>query len=374
MNGDVELTESAGAQTDGDSPFGRSGTRMKTLGIDFPFMIAPMVGLTNVAFRELIRSYTPAGIKILTFTEMLSTRRLPDEKLSTTNELKTADGEDFFIPQLLGNEEEYIAPSVRKLLTVNPWGFDINMGCPVSHTLRHNWGVRLMGDKSYAARVVEWTKKHSARPVSVKLRGGQGDSESLEYLLEFTEALENAGADWLTIHPRPRAQQHKGTANWQLVREVARARKIPVVGNGDIQTAADAVSLLRDFESDGAMIARAATARPWIVWQIAQKLGYSTPPAGRSSAECPSTPQEEGREYIRACLTLLGFMKIYFPQEDYCLEKFRFFAATGARWYQFGHAFWKMTTKAKTITELHDSIEDFGNKFEHPSFERVKFL
>lgn len=87
-------------------------TRMSALGIDFPFLVAPMVGLSNVAFRQLIRSYTPRGLNVLTFTEMLSTRRLPDEKLSTTNELKTAEDERFFIPQLLGNQEEYIAPSV----------------------------------------------------------------------------------------------------------------------------------------------------------------------------------------------------------------------------------------------------------------------
>lgn len=365
---------SAGKRAEEKSVFGNSRVRMRTLGIHFPFLVAPMVGLTNVAFRELIRSYTPRGLKVLTFTEMLSTRRLPDEKLSTTNELKTAPDEEFFIPQLLGNEEEYIAPSVKKLLTVNPWGFDINMGCPVSHTLRHNWGVRLMGDKGYAARVVEWTKNHSALPVSVKLRGGQGDTESLDYLMEFTAALEDAGADWLTIHPRPRAQQHKGTANWQLVREVARARKIPVIGNGDIQTADDALSLLSDYEADGAMIARAATARPWIIWQIAKKMGYAHAPAGREDDVCPTTPEEEGREYIRACLKLIDFMQVYFPQEEYSLEKFRFFAATGARWYQFGHAFWKMTTKAKSISELRLSIEDFGEKFEHPSFARVKFL
>jgi tRNA-dihydrouridine synthase len=337
-------------------------------------MVAPMVGLTNVAFRELIRFYTPPSVEPLTFTEMLSTRRLPDEKLSTTNELKTAPGESHFIPQLLGNEEKYIGPSVKKLLEVNPWGFDINMGCPVSHTLRHNWGVRLMGDAQYAARVVEFTKNQSKRPLSVKLRGGTGDSESVEYLLAFTEALERAGADWITIHPRPRAQQHKGNANWSLIKEVSAARKIPVVANGDIQTADDALKLLREYSADGAMIARAATARPWIMWQITQRLGILESPRGGILRNCPWTPEEEGREYIHACLKLIELMKQYFVDDTYILEKFRFFAATGARWYQFGHAFWKMTTKAKSVQELSTFIEDFGAKSENHSYDRVKFL
>lgn len=349
-------------------------TRLANLGIDFPFLVAPMVGLTHAAFRELVRSYTPRGIEVLTFTEMLSTRRIPDEKLETTNELRTVKNERFFIPQLLGNEEEYIAASVKKLMTLNPWGFDINMGCPVSHTLRHNWGVRLMGDMNYAAQVVEWTKKHAQRPVSVKLRGSHADEVSVDYLLKFTETLESAGADWLTIHPRPRAQQHKGPANWDLVRTVAQERRIPVVANGDIQNAEDALKVLSLHRADGAMIARAATARPWIFWQIAQKLGYKTPPAGRENQQCPQTSEDEGREYVHACLKLVELLRQNFSQEQYCLEKFRFFTATAARWYQFGHAFWKMTTKAKTLTELEDSLVDFGNRFENPSYSRVKFL
>lgn len=347
---------------------------MARFQIEFPFMVAPMVGLTNVAFRELIRFYTPGSLRPLTFTEMLSTRRLPDEKLSTTNELKTARNETYFIPQLLGNEEKYIGPSVRKLLEVDPWGFDINMGCPVSHTLKHNWGVRLMGDADYAARVVAFTKKQSDKPLSVKLRGGTGEHESLDYLLSFTATLEKAGVDWITVHPRPRAQQHKGNANWQLVKHVAAERNIPVVANGDIQTADDALRLLSEYGADGAMIARAATARPWIMWQIARKIGIAEHPSGLETTACPLTPEDEGREYIRACLKLIDLMTHYFDQEDYILEKFRFFAATGARWYQFGHAFWKLTTKAKSVAQLRDLISDFGERSENPSYERVKFL
>lgn len=349
-------------------------SRLEALGIEFPFMVAPMVGLSSVAFRELMRTYTPAGLQALRFTEMLSTRRLPSEKLESTNELKCADGEQFFVPQLLGNEEKYIAPSIAKLMTRQPFGFDINMGCPVSHTLRHNWGVRLMGDKNYAAEVVRMTKRHSPVPLSIKLRGGTGELESLEYLLEFTEAMEIAGVDWLTIHPRPRAQHHKGEANWSLVGHVRKARSIPVVANGDIQTAADALFVLTEHKVDGAMIARAATARPWILWQIAEDLGYAPPPAGFEGRRAPRTPEEEGKEYNKACLTLIDFMERYFDTEDYALEKFRFFAATGARWFQFGHAFWKMTTKAKSLAQLRDGVHDFGEKCENPMTDRIKFM
>ncbi|MCX6124237.1 MAG: tRNA-dihydrouridine synthase family protein, partial [Proteobacteria bacterium] len=199
-------------------------TRMQSLGIDFPFMIAPMVGLSHVAFRELVRSYTPASINALCFTEMLSTRKLPSERLHDTNELRVADNERHFIPQLLGNEERFIAPSVQKLSLLYPWGFDINMGCPQSHILKHNWGVRLMGDPAYAAEVVRMVKRSTSLPVSVKLRGGADADVDLNYLLKFTDALEQAGLDWLTIHPRPKAAKHDGPANWSVVGEVAKSR------------------------------------------------------------------------------------------------------------------------------------------------------
>ncbi|APJ02652.1 tRNA dihydrouridine synthase [Silvanigrella aquatica] len=358
---------------DSHSPF-FPHSRLTPYGIDFPFLIAPMVGLSHVAFRELVRSYTPKNINALRYTEMLSTRKIPNEKLETTNELKTAQNESFFIPQLLGNEEKFIAPSIEKLMIKKPWGFDINMGCPVSHTLKHNWGVRLMGDKDYAASIVRMVKKHSPVPVSVKLRGGISEEENFNYLLDFVSSLQNAGADFLTIHARTRAQKHSGEANWKLVSQVRSELSIPVVANGDIQTAQDAVSLLNDFNVDGAMIARAATARPWILWQISELLGNSETPLGYEGLKAPQTSDEEGAEYARACLKLISILCDYFTEEEYILEKFRFFAATGARWFQFGHHFWRLTMRAKTVSELKETVYEFSQNCENPMTNRIKML
>ena len=185
-------------------------TRLRQLRIDFPFLVAPMVGLSHVAFRELIRVYTPPSIDALIFTEMLSSRRLPSARLERAENLFVAENESYLVPQLLGNEERLIAPSIEKLLELRPWGIDINMGCPKNKTLSHNWGVLLLGDKNYAAEVVRVTKKNSPVPVSVKLRAGMGDKIDLNYLDEFTAALEEAGVDWMTIHCRPRKQKHPG--------------------------------------------------------------------------------------------------------------------------------------------------------------------
>lgn len=345
-------------------------TRFSKLGIDFPFFFAPMVGLSHVATRELIRSYCPTSIEPLLFTEMLSTRRLPNEKMGSTLELSVAENERFFIPQILGNEEKYIAPSIERLMGLGPWGIDINMGCPVSHTLKHNWGIRLMGDVSYAAQVVSMTKKHSPVPVSVKLRGGLGDTVDFDYLNTFTKSVEESGADWITVHARCRAQKHKGDADWNVVQALRAARTVPIVANGGIQTAGQAIGLVREGVCDGAMIARAAIARPWIFWQIAEDLGLTSP----QDPKAPRTEDEEGQLYWQAASRFLQFLVQYAKNEIEILENFRFFAAIGGKWLPFGHHYWRLCTKAKTSEQLAQVIDSMAQCSEHHMHKTVKFL
>ena len=350
----------------------KTPTKFAKLGLDFPYMIAPMVGLSHVAFRDLIKAYTPPNVKPLRFTEMLSTRRLPSERLESSRELKISEGEDYFVPQILGNEEHFIRPSIEKLEKLSPWGFDINMGCPQSHILKHNWGVRLVGDARYAAEVVGHVKKATNLPVSVKLRGGADKDTDLEYLLNFTEILEDAGLDWLTIHPRPRsAAHHEGVANWAIAAEIARARNIPVVVNGDLQTAVDAVHVVSELGCDGAMIARAATVRPWILWQIAYLLDPEATPTTFNGRSLPLDTEAEGKEYFRSFLTFIELLLKHFGDNEYSLQKARFFAATGSRWFLFGHSFWRLTMKAKTLLELWDRVSEHAEKASGEMSQRI---
>jgi len=344
----------------------RVSSRLQSLGVNFPFMVAPMVGISHVAFRELIRSYLPESISPLLFTEMLSTLRLPNEKWDDLPGPLTSVGESGFIPQLLGNEENYIAGSIEKLLPLHPWGFDINMGCPASHQLAHNWGVRLLGDIDYAASVVQVTKKHSPYPVSVKLRAATGGQIDLEYLIQFTKRMEDSGVDWLTLHCRTQNQGHHGYAHWDLVGEVAKALTIPVVANGDIHTWQDAMDLLFQYQVDGAMIARAATARPWILWQLAQKLNYYDKPKNRWETSPPWTAEEEGQEYFRAVLRFSCLLESYFGDTPFALKKLTFFVAHGSRWLLFGHAFFHGVKRCQNLVHVRDFVNDYAEKNPQP--------
>lgn len=329
--------------------------QMTDAAVNFPVCMAPMVGLSHVAFRRLAREYLPRGARTIWPTEMLNSRRVPGENLSRTPETMRSPEETHLVPQILGNEEKPIRESVARLIDWGAIGIDINMGCPVKKALMHNYGVALMGDRHYAAEVVRITVRASSVPVSVKLRA----TDDIDQLFAFVEGLQDAGASWITLHPRTAAQKRRGSADWSQIREVRRRLRIPVIGNGDVQTADDAVSMLTETGCDLAMVGRALTARPWLLWQIGERLGFGAP-EGRTG-RAPGTPEEEGAEYGRALKRLLALHREHF-EENLGLRKFRFFVRTGGPWLVFGHDLYARTTRAKSYTELADQLDAFFSR------------
>ncbi|MCM2283116.1 MAG: tRNA-dihydrouridine synthase family protein [Bdellovibrionaceae bacterium] len=323
--------------------------------VNFPVCLAPMVGLSHVAFRRLVREYLPRDACTIWPTEMLNSRRLPNENLRTTPETLRAEDETQLVPQILGNEEKPIRESVARLIEWGASGIDINMGCPVKKALMHNYGVALMGDPQYAADVVRMTVRASRVPISVKLRA----TENREQLLAFVDGIQDAGASWITLHPRTAAQKRRGTADWVQIRDVRERLKIPVIGNGDIQTADDALAMLQETGCDLAMVGRALTARPWLLWQVGEKLGWA-PPSGREG-RAPATPEEEGAECGRALKRLLVLHRESFD-ENLGLRKFRFLIRTGSPWLLFGHDLYARSTKAKTYDQLAEQLDVFFSK------------
>lgn len=317
-----------------------------------------MVGLSHVALRSTARSYLPEGARTLLFTEMLSSRRLPTERMGDRPETATEPGEPHLVPQLLGNEERFIAASLRKLEAMQPAAVDINMGCPVTQALKHNWGVALMGDPAYAEEVVRTTVRLSPWPVSVKLRTGLDDDP--EYLLDFCRMLEAAGAAWITLHPRIAKQQRRGHAKWDYIARVRDAVSVPVIGNGDVQTADDAFDLLRRTGCDGAMIGRAAVARPWIFWQIGERLGLA-PPSSRAGEDAPADGWQEGAEFYRAFERFVGVAEPRFEPRD-ARKRVNFFLHWGARWLDFGHELWRRVSSSPDMVETRARARTFFEK------------
>lgn len=322
--------------------------------VNFPLTLAPMVGLSHCAFRQMLREYLPKGALTLWPSEMLNSRRIPDEKLDQIPEAQTFGDENFWMPQILANEEDKIRRSLPKLHDHGAQGIDINMGCPVRKALKHNYGVSLMGDSKYAADVVRVTKKYAQGPVSVKLRAAEKGAE--QDWKNFVLGLEEAGADWLCLHPRTAAQKRKGYADWTQIKELTDLVRVPVIGNGDIQIASDVIEMLEQTGCDMVMAGRGLTARPWLFWQVGEKLGWESPEGRRGRA--PLTPEEEGCEYGRSLFRLLEIMEETFD-ESLALRKFKFHVKTSAVWLPFGHSLYSKVMGARDYDSTRMALHKF---------------
>lgn len=351
VSGQLALTAGQLALTAGLSPL------LPPLTVNFPMCLAPMVGLSHHALRKVIAHYTPAGLQLLWPTEMLSSWRLPKESHGQSFETYWPQDWPNLAPQLLGNEEGPILESVRRLQAWGASAIDINMGCPVRKALKHNYGVALMGDPSYAAKVVEFAVKASLLPVSVKLRSGL--TVDLEFLKDFVQGLEAAGASWITLHPRAASEQRRGQANWSELNYLREVVKIPVIGNGDIQTSDDAMRMLDQTGCPLVMSGRALAARPWMVWQLAEDLGiFSTPEGLPPQQRAPRTPAEEGAEYGISLHLLLEELS-QACNESIALRKFRFHVRTTSVWLEFGHSLYSVVTGAHTVASTFSVLDQF---------------
>ena len=323
---------------------------------NLPLTLAPMVGLSHLALRRLVRRYMPSDAKTLWPTEMLNSRRLPAQQLGETPETLRDLEEDGLIPQILGNEERFIEASMKKLEAWGAHAIDINMGCPVRRALKHNYGVALMGNPAYAQEVVRMTAKHTNLPVSVKLRSGQKRSEE-NNLLKFVEGIQAAGASWVCLHPRFGEDKRKGQADWPQIKKLKENVDIPVIGNGDIQTADDVFAMLDLTGCDKVMIGRALTARPWLFWQVGERLGLETPSEFHGQ-KAPSTPEEEAYEYGEAVLYFIKSCRELFVEKQ-AIRKIRFYLATSHVWLNFGHSLLSTSMKHNDLDSIEQAVQAF---------------
>jgi tRNA-dihydrouridine synthase B len=317
--------------------------------VNFPFCIAPMVGLSHIGLRLLVREYLPDSLHTLWPTEMLNSRRLIHQALGETPETLKEEWEDGIVPQILANEERFISPACQRLEKWGAQAIDINMGCPVRKALSHNYGVALMGDPAYAADIVRMTVANTNLPVTVKLRAAE--QNDLNYLENFTRGLVDAGASWLCLHPREAKLKRRGNADWSQIAFLRRTVDVPIIGNGDVQTAEDALRMMEETECDAVMIGRAITARPWMLWQIAYLQGLT-------AARPPLDDREEAIAYGEALTRMLGILRARFTDRD-AIKRFRFYVHVSHPWLNFGHSFYAQVTKCRSLDEIAEAIPRF---------------
>ena len=239
-----------------------TGLRIGSLWIENRLLLAPMAGVTDLPFRLLCRRMG-AG---LVYTEMVSAKAILYKNRNTEALLHTCPEEEPVVLQLFGSEPEVIGEAAARLKDRPFAAIDLNMGCPVPKVAGNGEGSALMKNPHLVEEIVRSTAENAGKPVTVKIR--KGFDEAHANCVEAALAAQEGGAAAVAVHGRTREQYYSGRADWDAIRRVKEALRIPVIGNGDVTDPASAKAMLEQTGVDALMIGRAARGNPWIFRRI----------------------------------------------------------------------------------------------------------
>lgn len=230
--------------------------------IDNPFVLAPMAGVTDLPFRKLCKEQG-AG---LICTEMVSAKAISFHNKNTEALMEIDPSEHPVSLQLFGSEPELMA-EVAKSIEDRPFEIlDINMGCPVPKVVNNGEGSALLKDPKLIGKIIKAVSGAVKKPVTAKMRiGFEGYPVDP---VEIAKIMEDSGAAAIAVHGRTRQQYYSGQADWDTIRKVKEAVRIPVIGNGDVDSPEKAEALLKETGCDGVMIGRAVRGNPWIFREL----------------------------------------------------------------------------------------------------------
>ncbi len=229
-----------------------------------PFALAPMAGMTDTAFRRLVKRRGGCGLVV---TEMVSSEGLVRGIDRTLEYAEFTEEERPVSIQIFGGDPGKMAEAARIVESIGADIVDVNMGCPVPKIAKHNAGCSLMREPEHAQDVVGAMAKAVRIPVTVKMRAGWNESEV--NAPELAKRMEDAGAAAVAVHGRTAAQSYSGFSDWDLIARVAERVTIPVFGSGDCVEAQQMVDRLADGRVAGVLVGRGALRNPWIFDQAA---------------------------------------------------------------------------------------------------------
>jgi tRNA-dihydrouridine synthase B len=312
-----------------------------TVRIDTPLVLAPMAGVTDRQFRLVLRRV--GGVGLVTM-EFISSEALTRGSKRTRRLMHYCEEERPISIQIYGSDPGRMAEAARVVETIGADVCDINMGCPANKVLKGCAGCALMGDLDLAKRIVVEVRAAIRIPLTVKFRAGVREPQ-LNYL-ELGRICEGEGVDAVALHPRTAKQMYRSKADWTRIAALKQAVRIPVIGNGDVSRAEDALRMFAETGCDGVMIGRASMKNPWIYRQIRDLL------AGNE----PYRPTIADRRKV-----ILGHFDLLLEQEEpkTAIHKLRVFTGWYTHGLPGGSHLRARIGRLETAGEFLDAVESF---------------
>jgi len=329
--------------------------RIGPLGLDVPVVLAPMAGITNTAFRRLCREYG-AGLYV---SEMITSRALVERTPASMRLIRHHESETPRSIQLYGVDPVIMGEAARFLVGENLTDhIDMNFGCPVPKVTRRGGGAALPWKRGLFQSIVESVVAAAGDiPVTVKMRTGI-DADHLTYL-EAARAAEGAGVSAIALHARTAADFYSGHADWSAIATLKEAiTSVPVLGNGDIWGAEDALRMVAETGCDGVVVGRGCLGRPWLFGELAAAF------RGEELLIRP-TLGEVGHAFRRHAELLVEF----FEDEDRACRDIRKHVAWYFKGYPVGGDFRAALTRAESLAQIDDLLGTLDPDIPYPGAE-----
>jgi len=309
--------------------------------LDGRAVLGPMAGVTDRPFRVICREMGAA----MTATEMVSANAVKHGSLKTREFIKIDESEHPVSMQLFGPDADTIAFAIDALRRLPYDILDINMGCPMPKIVNNGEGCALMKKIDTAAAIVRMAVRVSDRPVTVKMRAGF-DADSIN-AVELALAAEDAGAAAVAVHGRTREQYYSGSADWEIIRRVKEAVKIPVIGNGDVTDPLKYAAMREQTGCDFVMIARAARGNPWIFR------------ACRQYEETGTVPERPSVMEVREMMLRHASAELLEKPERVAIPEMRKHAAWYAAGYRGSARLRSRVNETKSYAELEKILDEW---------------